>query len=61
MAIFALTGARIFTADGFLDDHAVVVNGDTIAGTAPAAVLPGAWRAQRLPAACWLRASSTHK
>jgi N-acetylglucosamine-6-phosphate deacetylase len=40
MAIFALTGARIFTADRFLDDHAVVVDGDAIAGTTPVAALP---------------------
>jgi len=34
---FALTGARIFTGETFLDDHAVVVEGKHIALVLPEA------------------------
>jgi N-acetylglucosamine-6-phosphate deacetylase len=40
MPLFALTGARVFTGDRFLDDHAVLLDGATIAGLAPLAGLP---------------------
>jgi N-acetylglucosamine-6-phosphate deacetylase len=36
----ALAGARIFTGDRFLEQHAVLLDGDTIAGVAPTAELP---------------------
>ncbi len=36
----ALTGARIFTGDRFLEHHAVLIDGGTIAGVAPSAELP---------------------
>lgn len=37
---FALVGARIFTGDIFLDNHAVIVNGDRIESIIPAQDLP---------------------
>jgi N-acetylglucosamine-6-phosphate deacetylase len=36
----ALTGARIFTGDRFLEQYAVLIDGDTIAGVASAAEVP---------------------
>ena len=44
---FALTGARIFTGDRFLDDHAVVIAGDRIAQVVPRHAI-GALRATDL-------------
>ena len=38
---FALTGARIFTGEDFLDDHAVVIEGERIADVRPAAQVAG--------------------
>ncbi len=37
---FALTGARIFDGTRFLDDHAVIIDGTTIAGVVPHADRP---------------------
>lgn len=36
---FALTGARVFTGEAFLDDHAVVIEGERIAAIVPRANL----------------------
>lgn len=44
---FALTGARIFTGDRFLDDHAVIIAGDRIAQVVPRHAI-GALRATDL-------------
>jgi N-acetylglucosamine-6-phosphate deacetylase len=41
MATLALIGARIFTGDGFLDSHAALLDGNTIAGVVPQTELPG--------------------
>lgn len=38
---FALTGARIFTGEAFLDDHAVVIEGGRITDVRPAARVAG--------------------
>lgn len=38
---FALSGARIFTGDSFLDGHAVVIEGSRIAGVVPEAEARG--------------------
>ncbi len=48
MPLHALTGARIFTGDGFLDDHAVTLDGARIAGVVPAAALPAGVPAEDL-------------
>jgi len=40
MPLTALIGARVFTGDRFLDGHAVLLDGDAIAGVAPLADLP---------------------
>ena len=40
MAISALCGARIFTGELFLEQHAVLVEGGIIAGVVPTAALP---------------------
>ncbi|WP_232302535.1 amidohydrolase family protein [Elstera litoralis] len=40
MAIYALTGPRLYTGERFLDDHAVVIDGDTITAILPHAALP---------------------
>jgi N-acetylglucosamine-6-phosphate deacetylase len=48
MAPFALTGARIFTGDRFLDGHAVLIDGAAIRGIAPLAELPADLRRETL-------------
>jgi N-acetylglucosamine-6-phosphate deacetylase len=46
---FALVGARIFTGDIFLDNHALIVNGDIIESIIPVQDLPG--NIQQIPLA----------
>ena len=36
----ALLGARVFTGDHFLDDHAVLIDGGRIAGLLPRSAVP---------------------
>ena len=49
MPTIALTGARIFTGDRFLDAHAVLLDAETIAGTVPIAEIPAELLRETLP------------
>ncbi len=40
MAIYALTGPRLYTGERFLDDHALLIDQDIIAAILPRAALP---------------------
>jgi N-acetylglucosamine-6-phosphate deacetylase len=42
MIAFALTGARVLTPGGWLDDHAVIVEGEMVADVLPTASIPSA-------------------
>jgi N-acetylglucosamine-6-phosphate deacetylase len=42
MIAFALTGARVLTPGGWVDDHAVIVEGEMVAGVLPTASIPSA-------------------
>ena len=56
---FALTGCRIFTGERFLEDHAVVIDGERITAVVPRSATSGHRDRVTSAAACSRRASST--
>lgn len=49
MTLCALTGARLFDGDRFLDDHALILDGDRIQAVLPERELPGDMNREPLP------------